>query len=254
MSISSGEAVFKLSFELSPVIFTGGIASAIPGGMLPIILITQSLSFVQGILSGAGDLDLDDYFAHFKPLPGSTLIDQQIGKYPFANQAVAANAVIRQPLAISMRMICPARGPAGYAVKLATMSALQAVIAQHNVSGGTYTVATPAYFYTNCVMTGMRDTSDSSSAQAQNTYQMDFEQPLLTLQEAQQAQNNLMSQITGGTPIGGNPPAWSGIAPTVGIPSSLGAISLIPGATNPAGTQTAAPLIGAGGAFSAGGP
>ena len=239
MGISPGLVAFKLSFQLSPIILTGGIAAAIPGGMLPIISITQAANFVAGLLSsGSQDLNLDDFFANFLPLPGSSLIDQTIGKYSFANQAVAANAVIRQPLSISMRMICPAAGPSGYALKLATMTALQATLAQHNAAGGTYTIATPVYFYTNTVMTGMRDTSNNASAQAQNTYQLDFEQPLLTLQDAQAAQNNLMAQLTAGTPIQGQP-AWSGLAPTVGAPSSLGAVGTIPAAANPAGVQAA---------------
>ncbi len=247
MSVSAGLAAFKLSFQLSPIIFTGGIAAgitaALPGGGLPIILITEALNFTEGLLAGAEDLNLDDFFANFHPLPGSTLIDQQIGKYPFANQAIAANAVIRQPLTISMRMICPARQEAGYALKLATITALQAAFAAHNGSGGTYTVATPSYFYTNCVMNGMRDTSNAQSAQAQNTYQLDFEQPLLTLQDAIQAQNNLMSQITAGVPSG---TTWSGIAPTVGNTSSLGGIGLLPGSSGVAGVQTAAPAAGIG--------
>jgi hypothetical protein len=252
MSLSAGEVQFKLSYQLSPIILTGGIAAAIPGGMLPIILLTQGLSFVDGLLSGGADLDLDEYFAHFEPLPGSTLINQSIGKYPFANQQVAANAVIRQPLRVSMRMICPARGASGYALKLATMTTLQAVIAQHNNSGGTYTIATPSFFYTNMVMSdpGMTDTSAGNSQQRQNTYQLDFEQPLLTLQDAIQAQNNLMSQISAGMPVGASP-SWSGTSPTVGNPASLGAIGFIPGATGPAGTQTAAPLVGLGGPFQA---
>ena len=240
MSISAGGVAFKMAFQLSPIIFTGGIASFIPGGMLPIILITQALSFAEGLLSGGDDLDLDDFFANFVPLPGSTLGTQTIGKYTFANQAVAANAVIRQPLNISLRMICPARGEAGYALKLATMTALQAAVANHNASGGTYTIATPSYFYTNCVFLDLKDTSNNASQQAQNTYQWDFEQPLLTLQDAIQAQNNLMSQITAGTPISGAP-TWSGLGPTVGNPSSLGVLGTVPAADGVAGAQTAAP-------------
>lgn len=242
MGISAGLAVFKLSFQLSPIILTGGIASSIPGGMLPIISITQALSFVGGLLSGGEDLnDLDDFFANFHPLPGATMIDQSIGKYPFANQFVAANAVISNPLAISMRMICPARDEAGYALKLATMLALQATLSQHNASGGTYTIATPSFFYTNCVMLDMRDVSSAEDKQAQNTWQLDFEKPLLTLQDAQAAQNGLLSQISAGTPISGVP-TWSGLPPTLGNPSSLGAIGTIPAANNPAGSGTAAPL------------
>lgn len=239
-SLSAGMAAFRMSFQLSPIIFTGGIAAQIPGGMLPIILITEALSFVQGILSGGGDLDLDNFFANFTPLPGSTLVQQSFGKYPFANQAVAANSVIRQPLKISLRMICPARGPGGYAVKLATMVALKAAFDLHNASGGTYTIATPSAFYTNCLLADMIDTSQGASQQAQNTYQLDFEQPLLTLQDAIQAQGNLLSKITGGLPVGGDP-TWSGLSPTVGNPPSLGAVGTIPAAQGPAGVQAAAP-------------
>jgi hypothetical protein len=245
VGISAGYDAFRLSFEISPVILTGGVATLIPGGALPIISITESLNFVDGLLSGGDDLDLDDFFAHFVPIPGSSLIDQQVAKYPLANQTVAANAVITQPLTISMRMICPAKGPGGYATKLATIMALQAVLKQHNASGGTYIVATPSYFYTNCLMVGMKDTSNSGSAQAQNTYQLDFEQPLLTLQAAQAAQNNLMSQITSGVPISGVP-AWSGLSPPVGNPQSLAAVGTIPAASNTAGTGVGVPLIGGG--------
>lgn len=243
MPISPGLAVFKLAYELSPIIFTGGIASGIPGGALPIILITEALSFVDGILSGGDDLDLDDFFAHFQPLPGSKLAANQFGQFPLANQFVAANARIAQPFTISLRMICPVKDPAGWATKLATMTALQAAFAQHDGMGGTYTIATPSYFYTNCVLLDMTDTSHADSKQPQNTYQLDFWQPLLTLQSALQAQNNLMSQITAGTPISGTP-SYSGGGPTVGNPSSLATIGTIPAATGAAGTQTAAPLVG----------
>lgn len=211
-----------------------------PGGVLPIIVITQALSFVEGLLSGAEDLDLDDFFANFHPLPGSKLASNQFGQFPFANQAVAANARIAQPFTISMRMICPARDEAGYALKLATMTALQAALAQHDSLGGTYTIATPSYFYTNCVLLEMTDTSAGDSQQAQNTYQLDFWQPLLTLTSAQQAQNNLMSQITNGTAINGTP-AWSGLSPTVNAPVSIGAVGTIPAAGGTAGVQTATP-------------
>lgn len=244
MGISAGLTAFRLSFEISPIILTGGIAQNIPGGMLPIVAITETLNFTAGLLSGGNDLDLDSFFAHFYPLPGSTLGDQKAGEYPFANQAVAANAVITNPLIVSLRMICPAKEDSGYALKLATMTALQATIAQHNASGGTYTVATPSFFYTNCIFLRLTDTSAAESKQKQNAYQWDFRRPLLTLQDAQSAQNNLMSQLTGGQQINGQP-SYSGLAPTVGNPASLGAIGLIPSANSPAGAGTAQPTIGA---------
>lgn len=242
MGISPGFDAFRLSFEISPIILTGGIATNIPGGALPVVAITEALNFADGLLSGGSDLDLDSFFAHFYPLPGSTLSEQKAGEYPFANQATAANAVIAQPLVISMRMICPAKEDAGYAFKLATMTALKSTIDQHNAMGGTYTIATPSYFYTNCIFLRLADTSAADSKQRQNTYQWDFRRPLLTLQDAQQAQNNLMSQLSAGTQISGAP-SWSGLSPTVGNPFSLAAPSVVPSSTGPAGSGVASPLL-----------
>jgi hypothetical protein len=229
-----GQASYKLTYVLSPIILTGGVAQNIPGGMLPIISITQAQDFNTGLLSGA-NVDLDDYFAEFMPIPGGSIIDNSVGVYPFANQAVAANAIIANPLQVSMLMLCPIRYPASsYSSKQATMQALQSVLDQHNKSGGTYTIVTLSYTYTDCLMTGMRDVSSPESKQSQNAWRMDFVRPLLTLEQAQQAQNSLMSQITNGTPINGQP-AYSGLSPTVGNPSSLAASSVVPAASNTGG-------------------
>lgn len=236
--MNPGLAAYKLSFQLSPIIFTNGIASAIPGGMLPIIAITEALNFTEGLLSGGDNINLDDFFANFEPLSGASLVDNQLGKYPFANQAVAANAIIAQPLVISLRMIVPVRNSLGYPTKTATMLALQAAISKHNGSGGTYIVATPSFFYTDCIMTGMRDASSGASKQAQNAWQIDFEKPLLTLAQAQISMNSLMSKISSGAQISGQP-AWSGLSPTVGVPPSLAASSVIPAASGAAGAGTA---------------
>ena len=161
---------FTLGYEISPILLTG--AGIVPNGqILPIVSLTEPSG------SGADQSDLDSFFAHFVPLPGSTLIDQVIGTYPFANQAVAANAVITQPLTISLKMICPARTSDGYSGKSSIMTALQASIAQHNVSGGTYTVVTLAGVWENLVMKSLRDISANSSAQPQTEWQWDFIQP-----------------------------------------------------------------------------
>jgi len=236
--MSLGKDVFKLAFQLSPIILTDGIAAEIPGGMLPIIAITEALNFVEGLLSGGNPLDLDSFFANFQPLPGATLVDQQVGTYPFANQAVAANAVIAQPLTISMLMICPVKAPLGYLAKLATFTALQAALVKHNASGGTYTIATPSFIYTNCLMTGMRDASNAPTAQAQIAWQLDFTKPLLTLDQAAAAENALISKITGGTAVNGDP-AWSGLEQSVGVPSSLAGPSVVPAASGVAGAGVA---------------
>lgn len=238
MGISPGLAAFKLSFTVSPLILVGGVASAIPGGMLPVISITQSADFDLGILSGGDNVDLDDFFAVYEPLPGSTLIDQMLGEYPFANQAVAANAVITQPLVISLLMICPVRDEGGYPEKLAIMTSLQATLAQHNGSGGTYIVATPSFYWDNLVMLRMTDASIAESKQTQNAWRLDFRRPLLTLAQAQQAQNALMSQLSSGTQINGQP-SWSGAQPTIGNPGSLATPSVVPAASGTAGSNVA---------------
>lgn len=229
---NTGREAFQLSFQLSPIILTGGLAGLVPGGMLPIVAITEALDFAAGLLSGGSSVNPDNFFAQFVPLPGGSLINNNIGKYPFANNAVAANAIIAQPLNISMRMICPAKGPAGHAVKLATLLALKTALANHNNSGGTYTVATPSYFYTNCVMTGMKDVT-TDVKQPQSQWQLDFEQPLLTEADALLSMNSMMSKIGGGLPTDG---AWSGLGTTVGSLPSLATSGVAPVASNTAGS------------------
>jgi hypothetical protein len=207
--------------------------------MLPIIALTEGLNLLAGLL-GAGSVSLDNFFASYRPLAGATLIDQQLGKYPFANQTVAANAVITQPLTISLRMTCPVRERLGYFTKLATMMALQTALAKHNGSGGTYIIATPSFFYTNCVMLTMRDVSGGDSSQAQTEWQLDFEKPLLTINDAQEAQNSLMSKLSGGTQVGGDP-TWSGLTSTVGDPSSLAGMSAVQSLSGVAGAGISPP-------------
>lgn len=239
---------FKLTFQVSPIILTGaGIVANIPGGMLPIIALTEAANFVGGILSGGKNLTLDDFFGAFEVVPGGTLVSQEIAKYPSANQFVAANAVIAQPLAVSMRMVCPVRHAAGYPLKLATMTALATALSQHNASGGTYTIATPSYFYVNALMTKMSDLGGEDSAQKQVAWQFDFEQPLLTLSQVSAAQNSLMSKLSGGTAVtpgaDGSIP-WSGLSPTVGLPPSLAAPALIPSASGAGAAGVAGTLGG----------
>ena len=206
--MSLGCTVFKLGFEISPIILTNGIASKIPGGMLPIISITEAANFVKTLLSGGNVLNLDNYFAHFRPLPGATLQNNQIGQYPFANQSIAANAIITQPLDVSLIMSCPVKSAGGYTAKMITLSALKAALDAHNSSGGTYIVATPSYIYKNCILTNMRDVSGGESKQAQTDWQFDFPQPLISLSDAQKSQNSLMSKLSGGTSFSGKP-SWS---------------------------------------------
>jgi hypothetical protein len=221
---SIGYTAFKLGYQLSPIILTGGRLPT----MLPIIAITEAANFVGGLLQGNISTNLDQYFAHFQPLPGATLANNAIGKYPFANQSVAANAIIAQPLTISMLMICPAQGSGSIAKKLVTMTALKKAFDGHNTTGGTYTIATPAYIYTNCVMTGFKDVSSGEDKQLQHTFQLDFEQPLISLADAQTAYNTLTNVLQNGLESVGQP-TWTSLA-------SQATQSLVGGAQNLVGT------------------
>lgn len=193
--------------------------------MLPIVSLTQSAAFITGLLSGSNVNDTDEYFTQWLPLAGSSLIEQKIGEYTFANQATAANAVIRDPLNIAMLMIVVCAPGAGYLTKLATITALQTTLAQHNNSGGLYTIATPSYIYTDCVMLSMRDSSRADIKQWQNAWRLEFRQPLVSQAAAQAAQNNLMAQISSQSPTTG---AGTGVPLTTGQPSTLATPSFAP--------------------------
>lgn len=247
--MSAGRTAFQLGYQISPILFTGGIAQFIPGGMLPIMALTQAASFVNGLLQGAANTSPDNFFAQFIPLPGGTLVSNQNGKYPYANQVVAANAIIAQPLTVSLKMICPSRQPGDMLVRLATITALQAAIAKHTAQGGSYTVATPSFIYTNCLLLNLRDISPAIDAngnkQAQIEWQWDFEQPLVSQQQAQTATNSLMSLISGGLPVTGTP-TWSGAASAVGSALSGAVSSVIPSASGLVGGLTGNGPAGAG--------
>lgn len=184
---STGLSVFKAVYELSPIILNGGILGGggidFPGQMMPIIAFTEGVNFPFSILSSGDFPSFDRFFAHYQVLPGSSLVKQQIATYTFANATVAANAVIAEPLQVSLLMICPIQNKLGWTEKLGIITGLKWLFDRHNLLGGTYTILTPAYTYTNCVMRGMHDASSQLTKQVQNTFQLDFEKPLLLKSE-----------------------------------------------------------------------
>jgi hypothetical protein len=199
----ASNSIAQLSFQVCPIVLTGGVASQVPGGYLAIL----------SLFSGAGvnslglpfDIgDLDDAFGAFNVLPGGTLVSQQIAKYPFANQSVAANATIREPLTLSVIMDAPMRGPNAWIMKQMIMTALKATLDNHNNLGGTYVVVTPAFMYTDLIMVSMTDNSRGNNSLPQNAWRFDFEKPLVSLADLQGAQNQLMSKLTNQTPTPGN--------------------------------------------------
>ncbi|WP_353613964.1 hypothetical protein [Mangrovibacter phragmitis] len=200
--------IYRLGFEISPVILTDGIASGITGGMLPVVALTQSASFVTGLITGSASLtDLDQYFCHWQPGPGGTLIDYDIATYPFANQNVAANAILKKPLRIPMIMKAPVNSSNGAMTKLVTLSALQAVLESHASLGGTYIVATPAAIFENCILKTVMDITGQNEKIAQSTWQFMFEKPLITENQAASALNNMLNGIDLGSKLTSS--AWT---------------------------------------------
>lgn len=206
--MSLGKSIYDLAYQKSPIFLTDGIASFVPGKTLPLIALTEAGNFVGNILNGNLDLKLDDFYATFTPLAGATLHNNQIGSYPFANQKTAANAIIAQPLNISMRMNCSPRLKGGMVTKLLTATALKNALDNHNFRGGTYTVLTPSFMYTGCIMTSFKDVTSGESKHLQTDWQIDFVQPLVSQKEANLYQNALMQKISGGLPTG---ILWSGV-------------------------------------------
>lgn len=214
---ATGKTLFELAFQVSPIILSGGIASYIPGGYLPIIAITEGISVAQGVLNGQLPSSLSDFFAQFTPLPGSTMVRYSTGKYPFANQSVAGNAIIKEPKNVSLRMICPAAGSGGYLAKLATMTMIQTVIEAHCAAGGTFIVMTPSLIYPNCLLLAIEDITGSGT-QVQTEWLWNFEQPLVSLSSAQAAMNSLTQMLSNSSQV--TAATWGGLGNSVGSPLS----------------------------------
>ncbi len=186
---------YELAFQISPIILTGGEFGPIP---MPIIALTsQLLAFAQGALT-SGQIGLEDFYPTYLPIPGGTVINNTLGSYPFANQQVAANAIIEQPKNISLRMIAPVRDLGGYMSKLAIFTSLQQSLEAHNRAGGTYIVMTPSFIYTNCVFLTMTDITGGDTNQKQVEWQLDFIKPLISASDAQAAFSSQMGRIAGG--------------------------------------------------------
>jgi hypothetical protein len=188
---TAGQTVFQAAFEVSPIILQDGLAQ-FSGGYLPLTAITEIIDF-PGLSS-------KQFFAHFKPLAGSTLAEWQVAEYPFVNLQMAANAQIQMPLKVSMLQVSPAQTGGGYLFKQAIFTALKIAIENHIQLGGTFTVLTPAYTYTNCLLIGLRDVTSPSDKQVQTMFQWDFVQPLITESAATQVVGTLMNRLGEGLP------------------------------------------------------
>ena len=239
----------KLAFQVSPIWFTGPPVSSMPNQTLPIIAITDIELYKQaatGIVTAIGhggigsdanagtttataQINLDDAFGAFTVLPGGSLAKQEVAQYPFANQMVAGNATIFSPLDVSLIWDTPMRGNDAWNKRLSVMTQLQAFITYHNNHGGTYTITTPSFIYTNMLLTSLADASRGQNPIPQNAWKFDFTKPLISITDLTAAQNAMMSKITAGLATNGD---WTGLAAGLGQPNTLPQFTL-PGFLSP---------------------
>jgi hypothetical protein len=200
---------FKRSYQLAPIILVQGIAAKLKNGQMTILTLTEGSDSVNYA-------DDNQYFAHFEPVSGGTLLDFTPAEYPLASMSMAANAMIQNGLKISMKMVCPARNNAhNYPALQATITRIIQQLTAHDLAGGSYTVATPAFIYANCLLLNVRDISNAGDKKVQGTFQLDFVQPLITQQAAAQTFNSLYAKLANNLPAG-NPPQNSGLATSIG--------------------------------------
>ena len=210
MSLNYFGQAFKLAFEVSPILLVDGIASKIPGGVMPIAVLTEGLSIANGLLHGE---IRTRSMAAFTPMAGTTLVQQDICNLNLYNQVTAANATVRKPNRVVMQMIRPASTEdGGYTTKGMTFTALKMALDMHNHYGGCYTVLTPSFIYTRCLMRSFIDTSGFSeqNKQIQHTWQIEFEQPLSSVEQTVKTLASVLDKFDKGMPSDGAL-SWSGI-------------------------------------------
>ena len=220
---------FQVSYQLNPIVLVGGVAGT---GMTPIVSLLSSADYLYGILDNSQATDISKLFGQFRVLPGGTLMNIEGAMYPVANQSVAANAMITNPLTISLEMIAPASATVTMSQRQSIITALKGMLDNHTALGGWYNVSTPTYIYQGCLLTSIIDQSDNEAGQqSQFRWIWNFYQPLLTEAQAVAAQNQAMAKVTNQTVDTANPPGSQPIASSISNPSSGLAQSAVPAAS-----------------------
>ena len=239
---------FQHQYSVTPIYLVSGIAGQ---GELSLDTILNPLASGAGY-KGASSQGIYSYinFGVFSVLPGGMLIENEIAHYPLANQAVAANAVITNPLRISLDMVAPAYDEIPFSLKQTIFTALKSVLDQHTALGGYYTVYTPAYIYNNCLLESLVDGSDyEPGGQPQVRWIWNFEQPLLTVQQGQAAQSQAAARITNANYNAGNPPGSTQVSTSsdslgnqkvVSSASNVGNVGSVP---TPANLSSVSPIL-----------
>jgi hypothetical protein len=230
---------WQLLYQITPIWLKDGIVTqSNSGNMLPLLAILNADAFNANFMGAAGrhtgdvnDWTLDDAFGIFQPTPGGSLVQQSIAEYPFANLNVAANAIVRNPIGVSLIMLTPMKTPQAWSLKMSTMTALKQTLDNHNNAGGVYVVFTPGFIYQNMLMTSLTDVSTAQSVLPQNAWRWDFTRPLVQLSELANVESNLISKITGALPVGMNTVGGvdiTAVMTAMGQPSS--SVNVAPGA------------------------
>ena len=202
--------VYKLAYQVTPIWLTGDPMNGVPGHMLPFAALSDPDLYREAVspLFETGALalldaetvirDLDNAFGAFTVIPGGTLVNQVAAEYPWANQHVAANATIFEPLTVSLIWDTPMRGEGAWGRKYATITNVQSRLTEHNNNGGTYTVVTPSYIYENLILKSMADASRGTTPIPQNAWRFDFEKPLVRIVDLLNAQSQIDGQAQQG--------------------------------------------------------
>lgn len=246
---------FVLSFQTCPIVLMEGIAGS---GVMPLVEILNPTFAADSIStnSDTGQVTAtsdstgisDGTFGAFRVLPGGTLIDNDIAHFPLASMSVAANAIITNPLRFAVEMASPAGGDLSLSRRLSIFTSLKNVLDNHIAVGGYFNVATPAFIYTGCLLLNLEDSSDvPDGGQTQVRWVWNFEQPLITLQQAQAAVNDAMSKVSAQTYNAGDPPGSQPLLTSVSNPA-IGQ-QVTPNSSNAASVTQAVPLAPSGGGY-----
>lgn len=228
---------YEYSFQVTPIILIGGIATT---GAMGIVTLLQSYNYKAGI-TGRADPG-SPTFASFRPVPGHSLMNNEVATYPFANQTTAANAVITAPLDISLEMLVPATGAINASNKLSIITSLKSSLDKHTSLGGYYNIATPSYVYQGCLLTSLVDASDEDDgAQPQVRWIWNFTQPLITSQAAQAAQNPQMNTLSKQTQNSGDPPGSNTFQSQASNPSANIVQNYVPSTSGALGSNLPPP-------------
>ncbi|MDF7673948.1 hypothetical protein PT277_08010 [Acetobacteraceae bacterium ESL0709] len=193
MSVASvfddiGRTLGNLAYVVSPILLEGGVAEK-TGLPVPILVYTEAVALVNGLISGGikGQFnmpDLDNMWCHWKMASSTdgslnTILDYDIALHTLGTQNSACCHFIRNPLTVSMQMMCYARGPGAMVTKLATIQSLQAILDKHMMMGGRFIIITPGFYYTDMVLAHFTDITKDHAIHPASVFQLDFQQAIL---------------------------------------------------------------------------